>query len=159
MDSRLLTAEPLGIRLEIVAGQPIWEAAPPYRHQKAVDRIRASIRPAADVGCACVHVADVYVSFPDGSRKRPDIALFCREPDEQDEAIRLLPGAVIEVVSKGYEYKDPELGPSFYLAQGVRDVLVFDPQTLPVLHVRRDRAERLVSPVTRPLECGCTVTI
>lgn len=155
MDSRLLTAEQLGIRLEIVAGQPIWEAAPPYRHQKAVDRIRASIRPAADAGCACVHVADVYVSFPDGSLKRPDIALFCREPDEQDEAIRLLPEAVIEVVSKGYEYK---VSP-FCLAQGVKDVLVFDPQTLPVLHVRRDRAERLVSPVTRPLECGCTVTI
>lgn len=99
------------------------------------------------------------ISFPDASLKRPDIALFCREPDEQDEAIRLLPGAVIEVVSKGYEYKDLELGPPFCLAQGVKDVLVFDPQTLLVLHVRRDRAERLMSPVTRLLECGCTVTI
>lgn len=154
MDTRLLSAEQLGIRLEIVAGKPIWEAAP----QKAVDRIRASIRPETDAARACVHVAGAYVSFPDGSLKRPDIAVFCREPDEQDEAIRLLPEAVIEVVSKGCEYKDLELGPPFYLAQGVKDVIVFDPQTRLVLHVRRDRAERLVSPVTIALECGCSVT-
>lgn len=158
MDSRLLTAEQLGIRLEIVAGQPIWEAAPLYRHQKAVDRIRASIRPDTESGCACVHVADVYVSFADGSLKRPDIAVFGREPDEQDEPVRMVPEAVIEVVSKGYEYKDLELGPPFYLAQGVKDVIVFNPQTLLVLHVRRDRVERMVSPVTIALECGCSVT-
>ena len=33
------------------------------------------------------------------------------EPDEQDDAITLLPEAVIEVVSKGYEAKDLEIGP------------------------------------------------
>ena len=70
----------------------------------------------------------------------------------------MVPEAVIEVVSKGYEYKDLELGPPFYLAQGVKDVIVFNPQTLLVLHVRRDRVERLVSTVTIALECGCTVT-
>ncbi len=160
MDSRLLTAEQLGVRLEIVGGLPIWEAQPLYRHQKAVDRIRASIRPRdGDAGCGCVHVADVYVSFADGSLKRPDIGVFCREPDEQDEPIRLVPEAVIEVVSKGYEYKDLELAPPFYLVQGVKDVLVFNPQTLLVLHVRRDGVERMVSPVTVALECGCEVTV
>lgn len=62
--------------------------------------------------------------------KRPDISLFCREPDEQDEAIRLVPEAVIEVVSAGYEAKDLEIGPRFYLTQGVKDIIVFDPHTL-----------------------------
>ncbi|MEO5928673.1 MAG: Uma2 family endonuclease [Candidatus Kapaibacterium sp.] len=163
MDPRFLRAEELGIRLEIVGGLPIWEASPVWKHQKAVDRIRASIHagsPASDAGaCACIHAADIYVAFPDGSLKRPDIALFCREPDEEEEAITLIPEAVIEVISKGYEAKDLEIGPHFYLSQGVRDVVVFNPYTLLVLHVRRDRVDRLTSPVTIDLQCGCRCTV
>src|SRR4029453_15978225 len=109
-----------------------------------VDRIRATIKPQDAARCACVHAADVYIQFPDGSLKRPDISIFCREPDdkEQEEAITLVPEAVIEVVSKGYEAKDLEIGPRFYLSQGVKDVVVFDPTTLLVLHLRRDGATR-----------------
>jgi Uma2 family endonuclease len=102
-----------------------------------------------------VHAADVYISFPDGSLKRPDIAIFCRDPDEEEEAITLVPRAVIEVISKGYEAKNLEIGPRFYLTQGVKDVVVYDPYTLVVLHVRRDGSRRLVSPVKVSLECGC----
>ncbi|MDX1656095.1 MAG: Uma2 family endonuclease [Candidatus Competibacteraceae bacterium] len=159
MDRVFLKAEELGIRLEIVAGLPIWEAHPVYRHQKAVDRIRTSIRPGPDSACECLHVADVYVQFADGSLKRPDISLFCREPDEQEEAITLLPEAVIEVVSKGYEAKDLEIGPRFYLSQGIRDIVVFDPATLLVLHIRADGAKRMISPVAIDLECGCVCTV
>src|ERR1051325_5040245 len=103
MDSKFLKAEEFGIRLEIMRGLPIWEPYPVYKHQKAVDRIRATITRtdtavvAAQTDCACVHAADVYVSFPDGSLKRPDISIFCREPAEEDEAITLVPEAVIEV--------------------------------------------------------------
>ncbi len=160
IDPRFLKAEELGIRLEIVAGLAIWEAHPSYRHQKAVDRIRASISlPTTSSLCACVHVSNVYVQFSDRSLKRPDIAVFCREPAELDDAITLVPEAVIEVVSKGYEAKDLEIGPQFYLAQGVKDVVVFDPNTLLVLHARRSGAERLVSPVPIQLECGCTCVV
>jgi Uma2 family endonuclease len=159
MDTKLLTAAELGIRLEIVGGIPLWEAQPLYKHQKAIDRIRATIMPSGENHCACVHAADVYVSFPDGSLKRPDIAIFCREPAEEEEAIRLIPEAVVEVISKGYEYKDLDIGPTFYLAQGVKDILVFNPYTLVVLHVRRDGSAHHLSPVTLALECGCTVTL
>ncbi|MEB4590246.1 Uma2 family endonuclease [Candidatus Thiothrix sp. Deng01] len=159
MDSRLLQAEELGVRLEIVNGLPIWEAQPVYRHQKAVDRIRNSIEPATAAACACVHIADVYVAFTDGSLKRPDISIFCREPDEEEEAIRLIPEAVIEIISKGYEAKDLQIGPPFYLSQGVKDIVVFNPYTLAVLHVRKDRAAQHISPVKIRLECGCTVTV
>jgi Uma2 family endonuclease len=164
MDSKLLRAEELGVRLEIVQGLPIWEPYPVYKHQKAVDRIRATIA-RADVAsaqngeCQCVHTADVYVSFPDGSLKRPDISVFCREPEEDEEAIRLVPEAIIEVISKGYEAKDLEIGPQFYLSQGVKDVVVFNPYTLLVLHVRSDRATRHVSPVEIQLRCGCRCTV
>lgn len=164
MDSKFLRAEELGIRLEIVKGLPIWEPYPVYKHQKAIDRIRATIVIAdASSGrehrCSCVHTSDVYVSFPDGSLKRPDISIFCREPEEEDEAIRLIPEAVIEVISKGYEAKDLEIGPQFYLSQGVKDVVVFNPYTLVVLHVRHGEVARHISPVELQLLCGCRCTV
>jgi hypothetical protein len=143
MDSKFLRADELGIRLEIVRGLPIWEAQPVYKHQKAVDRIRATIEKVSDGAQSgdCFHAANVYVSFPDGSLKRPDISIFCREPEEEEEAI------------------DLEIGPHFYLSQGVKDVVVFDPYTLLVLHVRRDGATRQVSPVNLLFECGCRCVV
>jgi Uma2 family endonuclease len=153
-------AEDLGIRLEIMNGLPIWEAQPVYRHQKHVERIAQSIHVMPDNPCACVHVMDVYVQFPAGL-KRPDISIFCREPseEEQDSALTIIPEAVIEVVSKGYEAKDLELGPPFYLSQGIKDVVVFDPHSLLVLHVTANGAQRHVSPITLNLTCACQVTV
>ena len=109
MDSKFLRAEELGVRLEIVQGLPIWEPSPVYKHQRAVDRIRAII-----------------------ARFRG---------------------------RRGYEAKDLEIGPQFYLSQGVKDVVVFNPYTLAVRHVRRDGAVRHISPVEIQLLCGgrCTV--
>jgi Uma2 family endonuclease len=78
---------------------------------------------------------------------------------EEEEAITLVPEAVIEVINKGYEVKDLEIGPRFYLSQGVKDIIVFDPYTLLVLHVRRDGATRQVSPVQVSLECGCQCAV
>ncbi|RRR76005.1 MAG: Uma2 family endonuclease, partial [Candidatus Viridilinea halotolerans] len=156
----LLAADQLGIRLEFVRGLPLWEASPVVRHQRAIDRIRASISPVApESGCACVHFADIYVHFPDGSLKRPDIAIFCQEPAEEDEAVRLIPEAVIEVVSRGFEAKDLEIGPPFYLSQGVKDIVVFDPHTLLVLHIQQHGAWRHTSPVELTLCCGCTCRV
>ena len=43
---------------------------------------------------------------------------------------------MVEVVSRGYEAKDLEIGPRFCLSQGVKDVVVFDPYTLLVLNLR-----------------------
>jgi len=158
----LLQASELGIRLEIVNGLPIWEAQPVYRHQKHIERIAQGItKPdVRESGCTCTHALDVYIQFPNGL-KRPDISIFCREPaeEEQDSALTLIPEAVIEVVSKGFEAKDLEIGPPFYLSQGVKDVVVFDPLTLLVLHVRKDRTTRQVAPVTVELACGCRVLV
>ncbi len=164
MDSKFLRAEELGVRLEIVQGLPIWEPYPVYKHQKAVDRIRstiaqADVASASEDRCTCVHASDVYISFPDGSLKRPDISIFCREPEEDEEAIKLVPESVIEVISKGYEVKDLEIGPQFYLSQGVKDVVVFNPYTLDVLHVREGKVFHHVSPVDIQLLCGCRCTV
>ena len=162
LQQTLLQANELGVRLEIVNGLPIWEAQPLYRHQKHVERICLDITKATsnDSDCACVHVMDVYVQFPNGL-KRPDVAIFCREPseEEQDSALTMIPEAVVEVVSKGYEAKDLEIGPPFYISQGVKNVIVFDPSTLLVLHVTKKHATRQISPVQIQLECGCKVRI
>jgi len=157
----LLQASELGIRLEIVNGLPIWEAQPVYRHQKHIARIVQGIsKTAISSKCECVHAVDVYIQLPDGLKRR-DISIFCREPseEEQDSALTMIPEAVIEVVSKGYEAKDLEIGPPFYLSQGVKDVVVFDPLTLLVLHVRKNRTTRQVSPVVIELECGCRLLV
>ncbi len=156
--AQLVAADEAGIRLEMVGGMPTWEFHPAVRHQRASQRIQRSLQPASDAEeCACVSYLDIYVVFQDGSFKRPDLSIFCREPDEEDEAVTLIPGAVVEVVSRGFEAKDLEVGPPFYLSQGVQDVVVFDPRTLLVLHARRDGTRRLTSPVEIRLECGCVL--
>ena len=129
---QLMRADEAGFRLEIVDGVPLWEPAPALRHQDLVDRILYSIEPistGAMDGCRCRNYADVYLRFPDGSIKRPDISIFCRVPDELDESITLLPEAVIEILSRGFEAKDLDFGLPFYLAQGVKDVIIVRPVT------------------------------
>jgi Uma2 family endonuclease len=161
-DTAVRLGEESGVKLEVVGGIPVWEALPSYRHQNHVFRIQSSIRPdtSSENACACVHVADIYVRFPDGSLKRPDIAIFCTEPEEQAEAVTLLPEAVIEIISPGYEAKDLSIGVPFYLRSGIKDILVFDPETGEVRHFRPGRSEvRLATPVTLTLNCGCQVTV
>ena len=97
-------AEEAGVKLEWVSGLPLWEAFPSWRHQEAVERIRASLPQRnsmpAETGCACIHMPDIYIIFRDGSLKRPDASIFCSEPPqhEKDGATTLIPEAVIEVV-------------------------------------------------------------
>jgi len=152
-------ADRAGVKLEITDGIPTWEAFPGIRHQKAIGRIFVSVVRLPQSDCACFQVSDAYIKFPDGSLKRPDLSIFCEEPPDIDEAYPQIPEAVLEVLSKDYEKKDTEIGAPFYLAQGVKDVILFDPRTREVTHLRRDGSERLTSPVTIQLECGCQVTV
>jgi len=149
------------IKLEVTGGIPTWEASSSIRHQRAVSRIEASIEPltGSDRGCECAHYSDVYIRFPDGSLKRPDIAIFCQEPPDQDEALTFLPQAVIEVISPGYEYKDIALNPQFYIEQDVDDVVVVDPRSGVVTHYRTSGVIVHQAPVTIELQCGCRCTV
>ena len=155
-------ADDCGVRLEIIGGLPVWEMLPNLRHQKAIDRIRESFRVMyhqTNAPCDCVHYSDLHLKFPDGSDKRPDISIFCREPSETDFAVTDIPEAVIEILSRGYEKKDLELGPPFYLEQGVKDVLVFDPYALTVRHFSVTGEQQHQSPYAFTLQCGCEVTV
>jgi Uma2 family endonuclease len=161
IEDLFLVADDAGVRLEIIAGLPVWEALPNLTHQKAIDRIRGSFARShtAVGGCECLHYADLHIKFPDGSDKRPDIAIFCHEPTETESAVTEVPEAVIEVLSKGYEKKDLELGPPFYLGQGVKDVVVYDPYTNAIKHFDAKGEHLLQSPATLRLKCGCQVTV
>jgi Uma2 family endonuclease len=158
----LLDADEAGYRLEIISGLGVWEAHPGIKHVRANRRIERSLRPDPEAegqgGCECVAYTDLYVLFSDGSLRRPDVAVFCREPEEEDGATQLVPEAVVEVVSRGSEVKDFDLSPPFYLRVGVKDVIVVDPYTGTVIHHRRDGTQRLASPVDIRLECGCLLT-
>ena len=149
------------IKLEITGGVPTWEAFPGVRHQVVVDLIRASIAPAPHnvSNCACAHYSDIYIRFKDGSLKRPDISIFCTQLPLTDEAVEIIPESVIEVISPGYEYKDLELNPPFYIAQGVNDLVVVDPRTGAVTHYHAGRAFSLKAPVTVKLQSGCRCVI
>ncbi len=157
----IMQADLMNVRLEIVRGLPVWEASPVFSHQIHVDRIRGTIQRKTDSSCTCLHVADVLFRFPENSLKRPDIAILCQVPEEsqQDKAITVIPEAVIEIVSEGYEKKDLELAPGFYLSMGIKDVIIFDPFTKIVYHYRKESNKRLESPVMITLECGCTCTV
>lgn len=161
MERTILEADAAGFRLELVGGLPVWEASPIVEHQHRVDQIRASLRPIrAEAGCACVHYADIQVRFPDGSHKRPDISVFCREPQERRTAVTLLPEAVIEILSQGYEAKDLEVGVPFYRRMNIADIIVLDPDSGAVLHYQNALpARELVSPVEIALQCGCRCTV
>lgn len=153
------------VRLEYVRGAMKWEASPAVRHQKTAKAIESSLNPTPGQGdgCACYSLQDVLIRFPDPdqSLKRPDIAIFCEEPPDTDEALEQLPAAIVEILSLGYEDKDLGAdGAPFYLACGVRDVLVVDPRGGIALHYRPDRERvELHTPATIALACGCRVRL
>lgn len=153
------------VRLEFVRGRTKWEASPASRHQKTVQRIERSLRPTPGHpgGCGCFALPDTLIRFgdPDRSIKRPDLAIFCAEPPDTDEALDLVPAAVVEVLSLGYEEKDLGAdGAPFYLENGVEDVLIVDPRSGAVYHDTPGQERRTLSaPVTIDLRCGCRVTV
>ncbi|AIE86293.1 Uma2 family endonuclease [Fimbriimonas ginsengisoli] len=153
---RLMLADQFGVKLEIVQGNPTWEFFPGPIHQGTVGDIHRSVRPRSD--CEQNYffaLSDAYVQFKDGSVKRPDLMVFCEKPELTRQALTVIPEAVVEVLSPGTEKKDLDVGPPFYLSQGVKDVVVVNPETHVVYHIRKDGARRLEGPVTIQLECGC----
>ena len=157
-ESLVHEADSINVKLEVINGIPVWEASPVYKHQKEVSRIVASIQ-------SSTHIAtrDTLFKFSQNSWKRPDIAILCAMPDPstQESALEVIPAAVVEIISKNYEYKDLVLAPPFYLENGVLDILIFDPKDNSVLHYRRDfeQPNKYTSPVTLQLECGCEITV
>jgi Uma2 family endonuclease len=159
-EQMILDAANSNVRLEFVRGVPLWEASPVAGHQLEIDRTQHSIN-ALEGNQNCIHLANTLFKFVDGSFKCPDIAILCQalKPEQLYSALEIVPEAVVEVISEGYEYKDLEVAPSFYLGLGVKDVLILEPRLKIVYHHRKDSKTRLESPVKLKLECGCEIEV
>lgn len=151
------------IRLMLLGPQqrPIWEASPSPLHQMVVRTIERSIEPAPGNGggCACYSLADTYFRLPDGSLVRPDIAVLCEVPPRQREALKVVPTAVIEIVSPPYQAKDYDELPPVYLANGVLDVLVVDIERGVLTHITAEERQEFTLPTARLLQSGCLCLI
>ena len=158
LDALIRSADESLVKIEMTAGVPTWEAMATPRHQRLLGEIFESVRRTGEGDCGCHRYLDTYVRFPDGSFKRPDLAIYGARPPDVDVASDAVPEAVIEIVSAGYEEKD-RIGLPFYLAQGVADVVVYDPRTREVVHARAEERTVHHAPVDLTFACGCAVTI
>jgi Uma2 family endonuclease len=153
-------AEEVGLRLEATSDGITWEVLPGLRHQLITAAILQSIEPSnAVVKCECSKVFDLAIRFPSGVAKRPDIAIFCCLPLEEEGFVRMVPEAVIEITSPGYEDKDLISGPPLYLANGVKDVFVLDRRTGEVHRWNQSGHTVNLSPTTFTLLTGCRLTV
>jgi Uma2 family endonuclease len=157
----IIDALGLPIKLEVVEGQNVWSMSPTKRHQRVIDAIRRSIRTAEGSDCGCVHYSDVLIRFGEtrGGR-RPDIAIWCQEPEEEDTPISDPPQAVVEITSPGSKHKDHDIAATYYLARGVWDVIVVDPeQQRAWLTTLGGQTQALSLPWEGVLRMGCALTI
>ena len=153
-------AEEIGLKLEITDTGITWETMPGFRHQELVGNIFGAINPATKEGkCECIRAMDVYIRFPSGVVKRPDISIFCRRPEQEEGFVKMVPEAVIEITSPDYEAKDLIAGPPLYLANGVKDVVVLHRAKNEVRHTDAVGTQTHASPITLTLACGCQVTV
>lgn len=156
---RLTMADEFGVKLEVVQDSYSWEFFPSSTHQKKLRAVARSLKPSprGGHGCDCFELQDTYIRFADGSVKRPDLMVFCKEPPTTRDALTAIPEAIVEILSPGGERKDIDIGAPFYLLQGVKDVIVVNPETGVVHHFRRGSVKRLEGPVAVELECGCSL--
>lgn len=154
------SADGSDVKIQMTAGMPTWEVMPGRRHQRIVVDVLKSIGrvDGSEGDCGCHAVIDVYIRFPEGSFRSPDVAIYCEEPPDVDGALEILPVAVVEIVSAGYEAKD-RIGLPFYLDQGIADVVVYDPRTREVIHATPAGQVLHTAPVDLTFSCGCAVTI
>jgi hypothetical protein len=69
-----------------------------------------------------------------------------------------VPVAVIAVLSRDFEAKDMQTGAPFHLSQGVQDIVLVDPYSGEVTHLRPGDERSLASPADVELACRCVVT-
>ena len=161
LEAALRAADEALIKVEMVGGIPVWEGMPSPKHQRVVQQIGQSVRRIGghEGDCGCFSLIDVTIRFPDGSFKRPDVAIFCRQPDDDLPSVEIMPEAVVEVLSRGYEAKDLEIGLPFYEALSIADIVIVDPRTFDVLHVQKGARRQFQAPVELDLLCGCRIHI
>ena len=160
LDLLVRSADECFVKIEMTAGIPTWEAMPGVRHQRIIMDVWNSVRRSfgGEGDCGCHALVDVMVRFPEGSFRSPDVVIYGQQLPDIDGATDVIPAAVVEIVSPGYEETE-RLGLPFSLAQGIADVVVYDPRTGEVVHATPKGQTVHAAPVDLAFACGCAVTI
>ncbi len=125
---------------EIINGEIVSRMPNASRHGRTVKRILAALLPYEDHGEVFAETTFVLTDSPNWVRgsRIPDVMFVVREkldefeqtiPDADNKPFVLVPDLVVEVVSPTDQYSDVQAKVQRYLADGVRLVWVFDPQT------------------------------
>lgn len=157
----LMAAEESGVSLHQIGQQPIWDLLPSSLHQGVMMDVVYSVRRSEGLSddCGCHTLVETYVRLPDGSLRRPDVLIYCQKPPRTRTALTVVPEAVVEILSPNGTFKDLQIGPPNYLSNGVKDVLVVDPETEIATHFRRDGTALRRRGDLVILECGCELTL
>lgn len=111
---------------ELVEGIPYALASPGFKHQKAVIKLISQIEPQLTEGCKTCHVAiDLDWIIAEDTVLRPDIVIFCHEPEER---LTRTPEVIFEVVSESSVFMDEGLKFEVYQREGVKYYILVYPE-------------------------------
>lgn len=136
-----------GFRVELGRGEVVVTEVPLPGHLVIVDRLRRQLilfdarSPGRIVCVASGGECKLSVAQFD-SERHPDLAVYLTQPPYQDSNTvwsEWIPELVIEVVSSGSQTRDYDEKRAEYLAFGVKEYWVVDPERLEVLVLRRSR--------------------
>lgn len=102
---------------ELVEGIPYALASSGFIHQRTIIKIVSKIDPYLAEYCNACHVAvDVDWIIGEDTVLRPDIIIFCHEPEQK---LRKTPEIIFEVVSDSPSFMDEGLKFELYEREGV----------------------------------------
>jgi Uma2 family endonuclease len=132
---------PEGFPAQLIHGWLVKEPSPLYGHQRAAARIRQAL--VALVGPDLVPDSPVDVAIDDHNVYQPDVAVLRRAPPLESHEVGI-PLLVVEVLSRSSRYTDRFVKVERYLAAGVAEVWLVDPEAgeIEVRSVRETRARR-----------------
>ena len=91
LDALVRSADESLVKIEMTAGVPTWEAMATPRHQRILGEIFEGVRRMHASDCGCHRTIDMYVRFPEGSFKRPDLSIYCSRIPDTDVATEVIP--------------------------------------------------------------------
>jgi len=119
-----------GRRYELYDGEVYVCPAPRPRHQLALAELHDRLRRYAEARGGIALISPIDIVFDEHNVLQPDIAFFAaarRHHVKLDEAIRVAPDVVVEVISPGTGWNDLGRKKSAFARFGVPEYWVFDP--------------------------------
>ncbi len=128
---------PEDVRAELIDGQIYYQAAPSRIHQDLLSELHYQIKDyIRSKGGPCkVYPAPFAVKLSEDRRNivEPDISVICNPDKLTDRGCTGAPDWIIEIVSPGNSSHDYVLKLNLYMAAGVREYWIVNPQVKSIL--------------------------